>query len=151
MGQFLVDAMCGRLARYLRFCGHDAAYAPDRDVERDTAIADLANAEDRIVITRDRSLAACADEAILVDAHDIDDQLRTVMAAGVALTIDDRPRRCGRCNGPLKAVLPGADLPAYVPTGVDPYRCARCGQLFWRGSHWDSVRRRLARIADSSD
>ena len=39
--RLLLDAMLGKLATYLRMCGHDAAYALDRGVEADDAVRDL--------------------------------------------------------------------------------------------------------------
>lgn len=56
-GPFLLDAMCGTLATYLRMCGYDVAYALDRDAEADDRLLDLAAAEDRTLVTRDRELA----------------------------------------------------------------------------------------------
>jgi len=44
-GKILVDAMCGKLARYLRMCGYDAAYTLDRGLEDDEAILAVAAEE----------------------------------------------------------------------------------------------------------
>ena len=143
--RLLVDAMCGRLARILRMCGHDAVYAPDRDLVADEAIAGAAAAADRLVITRDADLAAIADEALLLTATDIGGQLDAVRAAGIPLELGE-PSRCGRCNGRLERVEETATTPPYAPDpAAEPvWRCADCGQCFWRGSHWEDVRARLA-------
>ncbi|MFB6102309.1 MAG: Mut7-C RNAse domain-containing protein [Haloplanus sp.] len=145
MGRYLLDAMLGKLARYLRMCGHDAAYALDRGVEADDAVRTLADREGRTLVTRDADLAARTDGAVLLSSRDIDEQLRELRAAGVPLSLPETPTRCGRCNGPLDRVANEAETPPDVPnpseTGV--WRCERCGQYFWKGSHWDDVRRRL--------
>lgn len=147
MARLLVDGMCGRLARYLRFCGHDAAYGPDRDVTTDEEKCRLAEAEGRTVVTRSRRLARRAPDAILLEVADLDGQLRSVRAAGIPLELPDRPRRCGRCNGVLRAVPSGSDLPEYVSDeAAELFRCIGCGQYFWRGSHWERVRSRLAAV-----
>jgi hypothetical protein len=146
LSRFLVDAMLGKLARYLRMCGHDAAYALDRGVESDDAVAALADGEDRTLLTRDESLAARVDDAILLTAREVTAQLGELRDVGVDVSLADRPTRCGACNGPLDPVPPEADLPDYAPDPATTavWRCRRCGQYFWKGSHWDDVERRLA-------
>ena len=142
--RLLVDAMCGRLATYLRMCGYDAAYALDRGVETDDAVAALARREERLLVTRDRALADRAG-GVRLDSRDITEQLRELRDRGFALALDE-PARCARCNGELVPVGDGATTPDYAP---DPgerrvWRCGDCGQCFWMGSHWDDVARRLA-------
>ncbi len=140
MTRFLVDAMLGTLARYLRMAGHDAAYGPDRDAEADDDVLALAAAEDRTVLTRDADLAARADAAVLLTERAVVDQVGELRAAGVAVALTE-PARCGTCNGPLEPMPGDADTPGYAPdpADVDCWRCRDCGQVFWRGSHWDRV------------
>jgi len=162
----LCDAMCGKLATYLRMCGYDAAYALDRGVEADDRLLSIAVDEDRTLITRDRELAARADDALLLTERDVLDQLREVAEAGRPVALAETPTRCGACNGPVERVGPdGADVdpddrPEYVPDDVgaspaadsdppadaDPrpaWRCRDCGRWFWKGGHWESVADRL--------
>jgi uncharacterized protein with PIN domain len=143
--RFLLDAMLGKLATYLRMCGYDAAYALDRGIEGDDTIRTLAEAEGRTLLTRDETLAASADDAVLLTERGIEAQLRELRAAGVELSLPDRPRRCSACNGEL---VPAAahEPPEHVPNDVEPYRCRDCGQWFWRGSHWDDVVETLAAL-----
>jgi uncharacterized protein with PIN domain len=145
MARFLCDAMLGKLARYLRMCGHDAAYALDRGVEADDAVRDVARRENRRLVTRNTALADRTEGAIRLTARDVEAQLRELDAAGVALALPEAPARCGRCNGSLEPIGAGASTPADAPdpseTGV--WRCERCGGHFWKGSHWDNVRGRL--------
>ncbi|MGC8839517.1 MAG: Mut7-C RNAse domain-containing protein, partial [Anaerolineae bacterium] len=51
---FLLDGMLGRLARWLRILGYDAAFEPDLE---DAQLVRRARAEGRILLTRDRDLA----------------------------------------------------------------------------------------------
>ncbi|MFB6183221.1 MAG: Mut7-C RNAse domain-containing protein [Haloarculaceae archaeon] len=146
--RLLLDVMLGKLATYLRMCGYDAAYALDRGVEDDDAVAALADEEGRTLLTRDRSLAAAADASVLVTARDVRDQLRELAAGGFVLQLDDEPRYCGACNGPVEAVDRTEPTPEYAP---DPdtervWRCRDCGQHFWKGSHWDDVAETLASL-----
>ncbi|WP_290815450.1 DUF5615 family PIN-like protein [Halovivax sp.] len=146
--RLLVDVMCGRLVPYLRMCGHDAAYAGDRGLEADDVLLDVAADENRTVVTRDVELADRATDAILLESRDLESQLAALVDAGIELRLADEPRFCGRCNGRLESVDEAASTPAYAPDPADESvrRCRDCGQHFWRGSHWDRVRRTLASI-----
>ena len=147
--KLLLDAMLGKLARYLRMCGHDAAYALERGVEGDDAVLALAEEEGRRLVTRDVALAARAEDALLVESKEIAGQLGELRAAGLDLTLAE-PERCGRCNGRLVPVPTGESTPEYAPDpGGEPvWRCPDCGQHFWRGSHWDDVRERLEALEE---
>lgn len=144
MARFLVDTMCGRLPPYLRLCGHDTVYAPDRDIEADDALLAVAVAEDRTILTRDRRLADRAEAAILLTERETAGQLSELAAAAVDLSPTETPRRCGRCNGAVESVS-GIDpeIPEYVPDELPRdemaatlWRCRSCTQYFWKGSHW---------------
>jgi uncharacterized protein with PIN domain len=152
--RFLLDVMLGKLATYLRMCGHDAAYALDRrdatdseedvtGIEDDEALLALAREEDRRLVTRDADLAARADDAMFLSPTDIEGQLEELSAAGVGLSLD-RPERCGRCNGRVDP-LDGGETPEYAPNPEERrvWRCRACDQHYWKGSHWEDVRKRL--------
>ncbi|WP_425499151.1 Mut7-C RNAse domain-containing protein [Natronosalvus rutilus] len=148
--RLLVDGMCGGIVAYCRMCGHDTLYAGDRDLEDDARLLDVAAAEDRTVVTRDVDLAGRSERAILLESRDTDEQLRTLHDRGVDLTLPDEPRRCGRCNGPIERVpeTETTDTPPYAPdpNEVAVWACRDCGQHFWKGSHWDRVRRTLETV-----
>jgi uncharacterized protein with PIN domain len=139
--RFLVDGMCGGVLTYLRMCGHDAVFAPDRALEADDAVADAAREEQRTVITRDRDLAALAGDAVLLRAHEPEAQLEELAAAGVDFSLAEPPERCGRCNGSLESVPDSETTDEYAPDPADEpvWRCVDCGQYFWKGSHWERV------------
>ncbi|WP_435195759.1 Mut7-C RNAse domain-containing protein [Natronomonas sp. EA1] len=139
---FLLDAMCGKLAVYLRMCGYDAAYALDRGIEDDDRLLAWARGEGRTLVTRDRQLAARAEDAILLTEREVDGQLAELQAAGIQLVLADEPGRCGACNGPVERVAPEDRTPDYAPSPEETavWRCTDCGQHFWKGSHWDRVR-----------
>lgn len=148
--RFLLDAMLGKLARYLRMCGYDTAYALDRGIEDDDRLRDIARAEDRILVTRDQALAARTENALLLESRDIEDQLREIRAAGYELSLDE-PARCSACNGPVERVPGDRTTPEYAP---DPsaqavWQCPECGRYFWKGSHWEDVESRLAALGET--
>jgi uncharacterized protein with PIN domain len=140
--------MLGTLASYLRMCGYDASYALDRGVEADEEVFSLARSEGRTLLTRDVQLAARAERSLLLTEREPVDQLRELADAGVSLALDERPSRCGRCNGPVEPVPAGTSTPAYAPdpSETPQWRCTECGQVFWKGSHWDRVRETLAGV-----
>ena len=141
--RLLVDAMLGRLARWLRWMGYDAAYW--RDGSDDDLIA-AAKAEDRLIITRDRALAGRRSvKAVLIAAESLDEQ---ILEARAALGGAPEPfTRCGECNGVLLD-LPreaAAELvPPYVwQTQTHFRRCSICGRVYWKGTHWPALNGRL--------
>jgi len=142
--RLLVDAMLGRLARWLRLMGYDAAYWRDGS---DEALIAAARAEDRLIVTRDHMLAGRRGvRAVLIAAESLDEQIAEARAAlgGAPAPFS----RCSACGGEL------ADLPhAAAHDLVPPYvwqtqrqfsRCILCGRVYWQGTHWPALQRRLA-------
>jgi uncharacterized protein with PIN domain len=151
MTRFLLDVMLGKLATYLRMCGHDAAYALDRSVESDEALRSWARAEGRTLLTRDIELAEQTPDAILLGSRAVRDQLGELAAGGLDLDLADPPERCSRCNGALTAVDRAEPTPTYAPDTTERpvWRCEACGQHFWRGSHWGDVADTLTLIRNA--
>ncbi len=150
--RLLLDVMCGGLVSYLRMCNYDTVYAGDRGIDADDDLLALARAEKRTLLTRDVQLASRADDAVLLESREVEDQLRELAASGFDLSLADEPAFCGRCNGPLEPVSETASTPGYAPSpsSEQVWRCQDCGQHFWRGSHWDRVAETLATVTDST-
>jgi len=148
---FLLDVMLGKLAVYLRLCGYDTVYALDRDREADDAIRELAAAEGRTLLTRDVHLSNRAERGFLLTERDPRDQLAELASAGLPLEPTDEPVRCGRCNGSVAAVDGSETTPEYAPDAAEreQWRCTDCGQVFWKGSHWDRMRETLREARES--
>lgn len=141
--RLMVDAMLGRLARWLRLAGYDAAYWREGS---DEALAERARAEDRLILTRDHQLAGRRGvRALLVTADTLDEQIAEVRAV---LGGDPHPfTRCPECNAAL-ADLPREDarslVPAYVwYTQTHFRRCPECGRVYWKGTHWPTMAAKL--------
>lgn len=142
MPDFLCDAMLGSLARDLRLLGYDTAYAgPD---EADAAVLARARREERVLLTKDRALAARAGPRALLLGRP--DELEEVVER-----LHLRPRRedflsrCSACGARLVAGprAPGDEAPAHVERVA---RCPACGHLYWEGSHVAAIRARLSRF-----
>ena len=144
--RFVLDVHLGRLARLLRLAGFDTLYANDRD---DAELARTSRRDGRILLTRDRGLLMRAEvsHGYCVRSPSPPEQLREVLAR-FELAGNMKPfSLCLVCNQRLER-LPRRRARARVPEKVArSYRrfrtCPRCGRVYWRGSHWESMRRLL--------
>ncbi len=60
--KFIADVMVGKLARWLRVLGLDVSYSNNYE---DDEIIDIAESEDRVILTRDTGLAETAHQSAL--------------------------------------------------------------------------------------
>jgi uncharacterized protein len=140
--------MLGRLARWLRVLGYDTIYDPALD---DRTLVALANAEGRVVLTRDRRLLRDLRPArqLEITSESPLEQLSTVIDACALQPPTELFTRCLLCNAVLdelprdeaRSLLPpkSRDLPG--PTR----RCPSCGRVYWLGSHARRMRETLRR------
>jgi uncharacterized protein with PIN domain len=148
--QFFADAMLGRLARWLRVLGFDAAY--DATLS-DPALVQRAEAERRILLTRDRHLLRDPrpERALEVRGDVPLEQLRGVVTALDLTPPAELFARCLICNVALSPPLAEAEAARLVPPAArglpGPVRvCAQCGRVYWLGSHVRRMRDALARV-----
>ena len=141
----LLDAMLGRLTRWLRLMGYDAAYLADTD---DLALVVLARAESRIILTRDRGLAGRRGiRSILIESQQLDEQIAQVRAE-IGPPPDPVIPRCGACNTPLEPLDRNAALgrvPPYIWRSHSLFtHCTGCHRVFWPGTHWQAIQRHIS-------
>lgn len=146
--RFVLDTHLGKLARHLRLAGFDSLWRNDY---ADPQIVALALAEGRIVLTRDCGLLKrrAVQRGHFVRATDAELQLAEVVQV-FQLQAMLRPfSRCRECN----VVLADADkaevidrLPERVRAGYQRFRrCPCCERIYWEGTHYERLRRMLAR------
>lgn len=147
--QLLLDGMLGRLARWLRLLGYDAAYENDAE---DVYLARRARAEGRVLLTRDHALAARRGlETLLITSEKLDEQIEQVREA---LGPPPEPvlSRCNRCNVPLQDVSPedvADQVPPYVLRTQDAFRrCPECGRIYWAGTHLEHMSEQVDAVAE---
>jgi len=136
--RFLVDAMLGKLARWLRIIGYDAAYEPGLE---DSDLIEKSRREGRVLLTRDaplfRRAAALGVPSFLIRSLDIPGELTEI--SGLLGGEGPAGSRCPACNTPLaeaeKGSLPCGSVPDVQPVWV----CRTCGKIYWRGSHWRRI------------
>ncbi|MHB8767297.1 MAG: Mut7-C RNAse domain-containing protein, partial [Deferrisomatales bacterium] len=126
--------------------------APDADAE----LLRRCQAEGRVLVTRDRALAARARSLphLLVLSDRPQDQTPEVLARlGLGGSRSGPFSRCLACNAPL-GDLPrraaAARVPDHVAHAHDAFRgCPGCGRTYWRGSHQPRLASRLRRLLAS--
>ena len=145
--RFVVDAMLGSLARKLRAVGFDTLYYGEGD---DSGMIDICRRERRVLLTADRLLTERADELGITvisvsgrtDRNRMSGMVSAARLRGLSLTSGES--RCSLCNGLLAQISP-RDAEKSVPAEVARrhrlfWRCAGCGQVYWRGGHWKKLR-----------
>lgn len=141
--RFVLDVHLGRLAAYLRMAGFDAEYRNDAG---DAELAGTVARERRVILTRDRYLLmrAKVDRGYWVRSTAPKQQLAEVLKR-FDLVGSMRPfTRCMRCNGELLAVNREEvwdQLPERVRERNEFRRCARCGRIYWEGTHHARMRK----------
>lgn len=143
--------MLGTLAKWLRILGYDTVLDPALD---DHQLARLARAEGRVLLTRDRELARRRGlAAVLVASENLEEQIRQVLAE-LDLVPERTYSRCPVCNVPLQnldAAAARAHVPPYVARTQEQFSiCPACHRVYWRGTHWQQMESRLARIRSGS-
>jgi uncharacterized protein len=146
--RFVLDGHLAKLARRLRLLGLDATCPAHAD---DDELADLADRERRIVLTRDRELLKrrVVAHGYFVRETDAHRQLVEVLQRFVPLAIAPFSR-CLQCNAELRAVpksVVESSLPARVRLHYDLFHtCDVCGRVYWQGSHY----KRLSHAVDAA-
>lgn len=142
--RFLCDEMLVRLARLLRTAGYDTYLASGG--EPDSELLMVAQREGRILLTRDKRLAAAAEESVLIRGWGVESEARH-LSDEVVLDWEFAPfTRCVMDNARLREATPEeiADLPGDTRELPGPFRvCPACRRTYWPGSH---VRRMEARL-----
>jgi uncharacterized protein with PIN domain len=147
---FIVDINAGKLAKWLRIMGYDALLFRDKD---DSDMVRIALQQNRIILTKDteilkrRLITQGKLKAILVEDEDSELQLQQV-ARELGLDYRFNPFSiCLECNKTLRETNKEAvegRVPPYVYKTYEHYmECPLCRRVYWRGSHWEVMSRKL--------
>jgi len=145
--RFVLDVNLGKLAKFLRLLGFDSLYRNDY---RDSEVVNIAVAEQRIVLTRDRRLlyAKRIDHGYWVRAVDVESQIIEVLDRFKLHDAIQPFVLCPVCNGKLAPVAKADILDRLEPKTKLYYqvfhRCNNCGRIYWKGSHIENMRQRFA-------
>ena len=150
---FLVDRMLGRLVAWLRIFGYDTKSALDLKMtpNEDTLLIEMAKAESRILLSRDKELVDRAKKAgvkaVPIMPDDVREQLEALMRE-YPLHIDPEMTRCTVCNACLRKATPedleaidkNNEVPEHLKNDLTQlWICERCGKVYWQGSHWRNI------------
>lgn len=148
---FVADAMLGSLARKLRIFGFDTIYFKEGS---DFELEALAKREKRVILTSDRFLFEHAQrkrvKALFVEGRTDRARLLSLLGqAGPRLGMriaNGGASRCAVCNGELEVINKRGTAAGQVPAKVLArhrlfYRCTSCSRSYWRGKHWERLRR----------
>ena len=150
--EFVCDAGLGGLSRWLRAAGYAAHWTPAID---DDELIRQARTIPAILLTTDSLLMK---RGVLRDGFVPAlwvspslkklEQLKLVLQE---LSLPVRQARCMSCGGNLREVAKESVRDRIPPKTYrwrdEYYLCARCGKLFWHGTHWESIENRLQSLA----
>lgn len=146
MGErFLLDAMLGSLAKWLRVLGVDAHYQRHHKAG---ALEDLLSGG-RILLSRNRKTVEHHPGAVLIRSERIHEQIHQLKASGlIPPPQEEWFTRCLACNVLLESASfldSRGDVPEYVlhEKRGDIRHCPSCGRSFWPGTHRERMMMQL--------
>jgi uncharacterized protein with PIN domain len=151
--RFILDGHLGKLASNLRLLGFDTLYQNDID---DDKLAEISEAESRILLTRDRGLLKRSNVKFgyCIRAKSPKEQTIEVLRR---YKLGDKIRlfaRCSRCNGMLNPVSKSEICDRLEPKTqlyFDEFQiCGGCAQIYWKGSHFKQLKMQLQQMIDLS-
>ncbi len=155
MKTFIVDAMLGKLATWLRLTGYDAFYSTKL---YDDELIRIALEQKRVLLTSDATLSRKAGEAgveVMLVRGSVDEEVASVFREyGIIPRADPRISRCTKCNGDLVHVTSDEKeaIRDLVPDGTynhyeEFWFCRYCKSVFFQGGQWQNINAYMDRIA----
>ncbi len=156
--KFLVDAMLGKLARFLRIFGYDTIYASDlidhyrTNPVPDKKLNEYAVWSNRIVITKDLPFYnEIKENAILLEGEGVYNYLNQLKRkSNLVYDFNMEKARCSVCNTMLKRVNEKNSIKEFVKhetfkTYNEFFQCnnPRCLKVFWNGPHIADIIKKL--------
>ncbi len=144
--KFVVDAMLGKLAKWLRILGFDTQYVYLKDPLRIEQFL----REGRTIITRNQKWKNIKG-VVCIESNHLEDQMAEV-AKKIDFSIDHSKlfTRCIRCGSVLTKVDKKdvfGQVPDYILDTAEGFSmCRKCGKVFWPGSHIGRMREKISRL-----
>lgn len=152
--KFVLDVHLGKLAKFLRLLGYDTLYRNDYD---DPELAEISANENRILLTKDRGLLKrkIVQHGYCVRSQDSQKQLLEVVERyNLKKDLLNKKARCLSCNNNLKQVKKEEVADRLEPLVLQYHNdftyCEKCDQVFWKGSHYERMKRTLIDFIDQS-
>ncbi len=153
---FIVDAMLGKLAAWLRLTGNDTFYSTQL---HDDELIRIAKEQSRILLTSDAILARRAEDAgleFMLVRGSVDEEIASVfLKFGIKPDADPAKSRCTKCNGILTHIKNDEKqrIEGLVPEQTFNYYtefwlCKYCKSVFFQGGQWTNIEEYMSRIAE---
>jgi uncharacterized protein with PIN domain len=152
--RFIADVNVMRLGRLMILAGFDVCCSSSYE---DAQIADIAEQESRIVLTRDTRLLMRKKITFArrIRAQEPYAQLMETLSFFGLKGALSFFTRCTRCNTLLQPVTKAAVLPLLEPRTRRYYneflQCPRCSQVYWPGSHRDHLLEKMRAVGLVTD
>ena len=147
--KFVADGHLGKLVRDLRLLGIDVIYDPAAE---DRQLVRTASDEDRALLTRDRRLlmhAAVRHGHYLRSQNPLKQTVAVLRRFNLGSTLTPFSR-CLRCNALLQPAKKADVFDQLEPLTRIYYeqfqRCRGCRQVYWSGSHFEKLQKRIETI-----
>jgi uncharacterized protein len=149
ISRFVADGHLGGLTRNLRLLGFDVAYRQNAD---DRQLLKVMARENRVLLTRDRRLLmhAIVQHGYCPRSQNADEQTIEVVRRFDLGELIAPFTRCLRCNAPLEEAAKADIINKLEPLTKIYYdqfrRCPGCKQVYWPGSHFPKLQKRIEEI-----
>jgi uncharacterized protein len=147
--QFVADGHLGKLVRNLRLLGVDVAYDPAAE---DRQLVEIASRDKRALLTRDRRLlmhAAVEHGYYPRSQNPLEQTIEVLRRFDLGPTLLPFSR-CLCCNSLLEPTEKEKVISQLEPLTRIYYdefrRCTGCGQVYWSGSHFEKLQKRIEAI-----
>jgi hypothetical protein len=153
---FIVDAMLGRLAVWLRLTGNNTIYSADI---QDEELLDKAENEDRVLLTADSELHHLAEkrgiESMLLQESVHERLARVFHEYGIEPYVNPSQSRCSKCNGKLREIE--ADDKEQIKDLVFEqtynhydrfWLCENCHSVYFQGGYWSNIQQYMQKIRE---
>ncbi len=155
--RFIVDHNVGKLAKWLRMMGYDSLFF---DGDDDSYMVRQALSEGRTILTRDTGIMKRRVvnngrlRAVLIESEEPERQIQQLITE-LDLKVNLRPfTLCMECNHPLveRSSEEVKDrVPPYVyKTQTQYMECPACRRIYWRGTHWEAMVKKLEKLATTN-
>ncbi len=155
--KFIVDNNAGKLAKWLRIMGYDTLLFKEED---DNKMINIALSEERIILTKDtqilkrRLVTSGKLRVIFIEEDNPKAQLKQVVTT-LNLSQFKPFSLCLECNQQLisrKKEEISNLVPPYVFKTQDQYmECPACHRIYWRGTHWQAMKKELEKFFEEGD
>jgi uncharacterized protein len=146
---FVADGHLGKLVRDLRLIGIDVLY--DSATE-DRELVKISSGQNRALLTRDRRLlmhAAVRHGCYLRSQNPLEQTIEVLRRFGLGSNLSPFSR-CLQCNALLERIEKKRVINQLEPLTKIYYnefrRCTGCGRVYWPGSHFDKLQKRIETI-----